>query len=247
VRISNKNSGQKINSIRTKSLLIGADVKLKSKMKTIKTKVLLSGIILFVAIAFFACEKSDTQQTEVNIDNIIYETVYEDLPVGCDSVQMISPENSIFESATRPDGELSASLFYYEDNKIVAVLSNGRVTTSRVFNNNQPISDELTVEGIVNETNLESSSIDSYTFSVFGKPILTMTKNSDGVWTKSSDSTWDSNGPQNGALQDFIDCVDRRSEEMCDGTDGSLSRVLCKLCSSCAVAAAATLCLIHGR
>ncbi|MDR0682711.1 MAG: hypothetical protein LBG15_12835 [Dysgonamonadaceae bacterium] len=197
-----------------------------------KTKVLLSGIMLFAAIAFSTCDKSYVQQDDgSSIDNIVYQTVFEDLPVGCDSVQMISPQNSIFKSITHPDGELSASLFYYSEGKIVAVLSNGRVATAQIFKNNKPASEELTVEEIVSETNLRSSFIDSYVFSTSGKVIFTMTKNSDGTWGT------------NTYLRSYIGCVDEVSEQMCNGSLGSTARILCKLCSPCAVAAAAVVCL----
>ena len=190
-------------------------------------------VLALVAFGFASCNSSQTLEKEC-VDNIVYLTVFEDLPYGFDSVQVVSPQNSIFKSVTHPDGELTASLFYYSGGRIVAVLSNGETAISRIFADNRSISEELKVEKIIEETNLRSGSPISYVFSVSGEVIFTIAESDDLIWS------------QNPTTRSWIDCVDRLHEQMCAGDGGSYLRLVCRVSTAVAVTAAAAVCLIDS-
>lgn len=184
------------------------------------SKKFLFGLIL--CAIFATCQNKDIVDINSDINNIVQTTLYEDLPVGCDSVQIVLPSNSIFNSFSYLEGDLAASIFYYENEKTVAVLSNGTYASARLIRNDGSISDEL----VLQQMSLRSEEgLISYVFTVNGEEILTINSNGDTE------------------MGGYLGCVDDISEQMCDGSQGSASRVLCKICGGCAVVAAALICL----
>jgi len=192
-------------------------------------------VLAFVAFGLASCNDNLQTLQQECVDNIVYLTVFEDLPYGFDSVQVISPQNSIFKSVTHPDGELTASLFYYSDGRVVAVLSDDETTIARIFKDSEPVSEELKVEKIIRETDLRTGSTAFYAFTVSGEVVFTIAE-SDDVWSQNPTTrSWWSN---------YVHCVDRLSDQFCDARiNGAGASLMCKLCGPCAVAAAASICI----
>ena len=194
-----------------------------------RKKFIILGLAL-VAFGFVACDNSQTLQKEC-VDDIIYLTVFEDLPIGCDSVQIVSPQNSIFKSVMCLDGALSAMLFYYSDGRVVAALSNIETAIARVFVDNKPVSEELKVEAVIKETSLRSYPTVSYVLSISGEVIFTMMENHDGMWEQDI-----------ATRNSYLGCVDSTSDRICD--KNSFTSITCKLGGVVfAVVAAAIECL----
>lgn len=147
-------------------------------------------------------------------------TLYDDLPNGCDSVEIVSPLNlelSCLTDIKSKDGvTVDAAIFYYAKNKII-VKSTGEETVARLIYPDNTLSKEL----LIRQVNTRSGV--SYVFTVSNEIILEI---------------------NNGAIKTrgYFQCVDDVSDNMCDGTNGLTSKLLCKACSNCALAAAAVAC-----
>lgn len=184
----------------------------------------LEALLACALVFMISCQNDEFETTAPNKKEIA-STIYENLPIGCDSVQILSPSNEIFNNLTHFKGEgesLAAMVFYYEGCKKVPVLSNGYQTSAKVIQENGIVSKELIVQQLFTR-----AAPVSYLFTVDGEVLFEINSN------KTTTRGWDS----------YINCVDKVSDEMADGTKGTTSKVLTKICSSCAVAAAATICL----
>lgn len=181
-----------------------------------------------------SCQKDEMSINGEDNDRV-YSTFYEDIPLGFDSVQIVSPNNSILKNLTFPKNNIvettpEAGIFYIGLEKVI-VLSYGDKIAARLIREDNSVSDELLVQ-----TTLTRSINDiSYIFSV-GKNILF--EINQNINTKTTTRV----GRQKN--EKYLNCVDRVSDEMANGSCGVEAKLLCKLCSGCAVAAAAAICIL---
>ena len=182
-----------------------------------KKRIEIIALCLFILLIGISC----SQNEEKGFIDTSSTTLYDNLPKGCDSVKIVSPLNSELRYLTdikSKDGVTAdAAIFYYSENKI-AVKSVGEKTVARLIYPNNSLSKEL----LIQEINTRSGV--SYVFSVSDQIILEV--NNGEIKTRS-----------------YFQCVDDVSDNMCDGTNGLTSKLLCKACSTCALAAAAVACM----
>lgn len=181
-------------------------------------------ILPVFATILFSCQDK-VEHTRSASDNSSY-TFYEDLPHGCDSAKVVDYLDPAFDNFTNieyPEFDSPTSMiFYYEGGKKALIRSYGDRTYARVLYANEKYSEELLVERIMTRSGF------TYKFTISDKVLFETSPNTDQ--TTRADLS-------------YLACVDAVSDEMADGSKGTVSRLLTKICSACSVAAAAVICI----
>jgi len=130
---------------------------------------------------------------------------------------------------------LDALIFYYEVKKVI-VLSDGNETVSQIVYPDRNVSDELLL---------------SLEFDDFGKVVnLIFSSNGETFFSVNIDVDKENEMKKTkfySSKESYLDCVDRITDEYSEGKNGKVAKILTKACGTCALSAAAIICVFDRK